>query len=124
MSLFQYGLKCVSSTSQSYDVPQSVPNHLPQHHESGLSIEEHANTTISVADLSDPQITTNKRKKRGKYAVYTYTEKDRARIGKYASDNGNERARKRFISDFPTQSTIRNFKKLYWSKVKEERTLK
>ena len=51
-----------------------------------------------------------------------YADKDRARIGRYACENGNERARKRFLSEFPslTESTIRNFKKLYWTKLKEE----
>ena len=80
MSLFQYGFHRVGTTSQRKDVPQSVPSHLPQHHESGLSIEEHANITTSISDLSDPQITTNKRKKRGKYVVYA--DKDCARIGR------------------------------------------
>lgn len=120
MSLFQYGGKRIGSTSQSQskDVQQSVPSHLPQHHESGLSIEEHANIATSISDLSDPHPPA-KRKKRGKYVVYS--DKDRARIGRYASENGNERARRHFLSEFPTltESTIRNFKRLYLNKLKE-----
>ena len=99
----------------------SVPSHLPQHTESGLSIEEHANIVTAVSDLADPLITTNKRKKSGKYIQYA--DEVRARIGKYASENGNERARKHFSVEFPTlnESTIRNFKKMYLSKLSEER---
>ncbi len=43
-------------------------------------------------------------------------------IGKYASLNGNERARKHFLKEFQklTESTIRNFKKAYTEKLKYE----
>jgi len=66
----------------------------------------------ALSDLADPLITTNKRRKRGKYIQYT--DEIRARIGKYASENGNERARKHFSVKFPTlnESNIRNFKKI------------
>ena len=50
---------------------------------------------------------------RGKYAVYT--PEKRVEIGKYALENGNERARLRFLTEFPNlrESTIRNFKAAY-----------
>ena len=45
----------------------------------------------------------------------------RAKIGKYAAENGNEKARKHFSKDFPDlkESTIRNFKKKYNIKLAE-----
>ena len=63
-----YGLKHVDSTSQrqSEDIPQSVPSHIPQHHESGLTIQEHANVTTAVSELADSCC---KRKKRGSYVA-------------------------------------------------------
>ena len=118
MSLLQYFRPANFPSQNEKGVPVSVPSHIPQHTESGLSIEEHANIVTAVSDLADPLITTNKRKKRGKYADEVC-----ARIGKYASENGNERARKHFSVEFPTlnESTIRNFKKMYLSKLSEER---
>ncbi len=111
MALFQYGFKPSSSSSSSTflnekEHPVSVPSHLPQHSESGSSVAEHANVTAAVSELANPY----KKQKRGKYAVYT--DEDRAQIGKYAAQNGNERARKHFSTSFPslTESTVRNFK--------------
>ena len=59
---------------------------------------------------------------RGKYVKYT--DQARARIGKYASENGNEKARQHFLAEFPKlhESSIRNFKKMYLKKVKETRS--
>ena len=50
----------------------------------------------------------------------------RAKIGKYAAENGNEKARKHFSKDFPDlkESTIRNFKKKYYVKLAEARKRK
>ena len=47
----------------------------------------------------------------------------RANIGKYATENGNEKARKHFSKDFSylKESTIRNFKKKYYVKLAEAR---
>ena len=83
----------------------------------GLSIEVHTTVTTSISDRADPQITTNNRMKRGNYVVYT--DKDHASIGRYASENGNERARRHFPKEFPilTESTIRI---LYLNKLREE----
>ena len=48
---------------------------------------------------------------RGKYV--RYTPEERASIGKYALENGNERARRHFQSLFLnlTESTIRNLRR-------------
>ena len=74
----------------------SVPSHMPQLDESGLSVEEHRNLALAVSDLADPQVTFNKRQKRGKYF-----DEDRAKIAKYAVENGNESAHKRLREQFP-----------------------
>ncbi len=44
------------------------------------------------------------------------------RIGKYAAQNGNERARKHFSTSFPSlsESIVRNFKRMYCNKLLEE----
>ena len=49
-----------------------------------------------------------------------YTAEQRASVGKYALENGNERARRHFSSVFP-KSTVRNFKKAYTEKLQQER---
>ena len=80
-----------------------MPSHMPQLDESGLSVEEHRNLALAV---SDPQVTFNKRQKRGKYF-----DEDRAKIAKYAVENGNESAHKRFREQFPNLNEG-TFKKL------------
>ena len=47
----------------------------------------------------------------------------RAKIGKYAAENGKEKAREHFFKDFPDlkESTIKNFKKKYHVKLAETR---
>lgn len=120
MSLFQYGFAPVPVEAPE-TVPVTVANHMPQLSDVGLSIEEHANVSAAVSDLADPAILSNKRKPRGKYTAYS--DEARAKIGKYASQNGNERARQKFLTEFPklTESTVRNFKKMYLQQLKEER---
>ena len=89
MPLLQYGFKqWLSSSSTSQTEELSVPSHMPQLHKSGLSIEEHRNFALAVSDIADPQVTSNKHQKRGKYSVYT--DEDQAKIAKYALENGNE----------------------------------
>lgn len=70
--------------------------------------------------LADPQVTSNKCQKRGKY--FAYTDEDRAKIAKYTVETGIESACKGFREQFPNlnESTIRNFKKLYLAKLKAE----
>ena len=101
MLLFRFGFKRVAasegaSTSERHSEP-SVPSYLPTRDESGLGRMEFEDTISRVSDLSDPA--TKKRKTRGKYTQYT--PEQRASIGKFALENGNERARRHFLSDFP-----------------------
>ena len=74
----------------------------------------------TVSNLTDPQLP-RKRKSRGKYIQYS--DEDRAKIGKYASENGNEKARHHFLGKIPhlSESTVRNFKKMYRKKLREEK---
>ena len=121
MSLFQFGLKRVNSTvSQVEQPPPPISSHVPELRETSLSAEEHASVVLAVSDLSDPDVQSNKHQRRGKYSVFT--DKDRAKIGKYASEHGNKRARKWFSKEFPNlhESTIRNFKRSYLAMLKEE----
>ena len=73
-----------------------------------------------MSELADPSLST-KKKTRGKYVVYSG--KDRALIGIYALENGNERERLHFSSRYPElkESTIRNFKKAYRERMEHER---
>lgn len=114
MALFRYFQRRDSQA------PETLPDHMPQQTESGMNVEEFGNVSAAVSDLTDPS-TSKKRAARGKYTIYT--DEDRATIGKYASQHGNDRARKKFLDKYPklTESTVRNFKKMYLKKVKEER---
>ena len=88
----------------------------------GLDVEHSAVLASSIVELADPSPAVKRRKTRGKYTEYT--PQQRASIGKYACEHGNERARKYFLSSFPQlrESTIRNFKKAYKGKMKYQRT--
>ena len=109
MSLFQFGVRRASAASQ--DQPsqdhssESLPTHMQNLEESGLGRVEFEHTLESgVGSLA-------------------YTAEQRASIGKYALENGNERARRHFSSLFPnmSESTVRNFKKAYTEKLQQER---
>ena len=114
MSLFQFGFTCVSNSSPGCSQEQSlsVPAHMPTLEESGLGTVEYESTLTRVPDLADPT-PTKKRRQRGTYTHYKA--KDRAKIGKYALENGNTSTRCHFSAEFPDlkESTIRNFKKVY-----------
>ena len=117
MSLFQYGFRPVSSTRDVTRGQQSniVPQHLPAFEDCGLGrVEYERIVSTNIPDLSDPSPPAKKpRVPRGKYTFYT--PENRAKIGKYALENGNERARRHFLLQFPNlnESTVRNFKKGY-----------
>ena len=121
MSLFQFGFtKTVNSTSgNGTAVSVTAPRHMPDQLESGLGKAEYANVVASVSTLADPELV-RKRKSKGKY--YQYTDEDRAKIGRYACEHGNEKARRRFLNQKPklSESTVRNFKKRYQTKMREE----
>ena len=61
---------------------------------------------------------TRARANRGKYAEYKVT--DRAKIGKYTTEHGNECARWKFMKDFSNlkESTVLNFNKCYLEELK------
>ena len=125
MSLFQFGVRRLSSTQKRVIIEgeSTLPSHMPTLAESGLgSVEFDMMVSSEVGQLADPAPSASKkRKKRGKYV--RYTPEQRASIGKYAAENGNERARHHFLSTFPdlTESTIRNFKKAYRERLEHER---
>ena len=74
---------------------------MPTLAESGLGrVEFDATLNNGIGELADPAPSASKKRKvRGKYTVYT--PEQRASIGKYALENGNERARRHFQSRFP-----------------------
>ena len=115
MSLFRFGFTASSSASATEDTPtrSTLPNYLPQVSECGLGVEEHSTVTAFVSQLANPEPEAKKRRTKGNYTHYS--DEDRAKIGKYATENGNERARKHFLTKFPhlTESTVRSFKKRY-----------
>lgn len=126
MSLFQFGIRRLSSAQQRpVDEGESaLPSHMPTLAESGLGrVEFDAMVSSEVGRLADPtpSSASKKRRKRGKYVQYILEE--RASIGRYAVENGNERTRLKFRSTFTnlSESTIRNFKKAYMEKLKHER---
>ena len=109
MSLFQFGFTSSSCNFSHSSQEERVPvlAHMPTQEDSGLGIVENNSAMSSVSDLCDPT-TTKKRRQRGTYT--NYTPSDRAKIGKYALENGNLRAMRHFSASYP-ESTIRNFKK-------------
>ena len=122
MSLFQFGFNRVVQQQDGTDsrVSGTVVPHLPSINESGLGMVEYREVTRAVSDLSDPS-PAKKKNPRGSYTKYT--PKQRADIGKYALENGNERARRHFSVRFPklTESTVRNFKKSYKDELDKQR---
>ena len=120
MSLFQFGIRRVSASNlESERADNCAAGHLPTSIESGLGDTEHSQVCEAVLDLADPS-PAKKGRARGKYTHYSPAE--RAQIGRYALENGNERARKHFIAKFPNlkESTIRNFKLAYKERLKRQ----
>ena len=123
MSLFQFGFARKRSASPDREPEDDrFPPHFPKQRESGLGKEEYRAVGNAVVDLSDPNRPKEPvRRKRGKYA--TYTEQDRAKIGKYTAEIGNELAHPKFVEAFSNlkESSVRNFKKLYLYKLDAKR---
>ena len=121
MSIFKYfGKKPDSDTGNEKDDNQS-PAYLPSAFESGLGQQEYQNVVSNVVDLANPStVSPATGRQRGKRQSYAhYSGEMRAKIGKYAAKNGNEKAGKHFSKDFPDlkESTIENFKKKYYVKL-------
>ena len=113
MSLFQFGFKRSSNHSSPPSSSGNVSYFIPALEDSGLGRVEYDNVSASVSELADPTPAAKKGKTRGRYTHYSA--EDRASNGKYALENGNEKARRHFLVKFPNlkESTIRNFKKSY-----------
>ena len=83
MSLFQFGVRCISSSQEQNIVGESrtLPSHVPTLAESSLGrVEFDAIFAKGVRELTDPA--SKGRKMRGKYEHYT--PEQYASIGKYA----------------------------------------
>ena len=124
MSLFQFGFRPVAAVQDEENVvDQAVASaHLPTLGESGLGRVEYNQVARAVSELVEPS-TSKKKRGKGNGGYTHYTAVQRAKIGKYALENGNERARRHFSSQLPNlkESTIRSFKVAYKRKLDEER---
>ena len=115
MSLFRFGFRPLTpatSPATSEINEAEFCSTLPTLSESGLGVVEYQQVATAVnKKLAAPPA----KRRRGSGTYSTYTPTQRAMIGKYALENGNERARKHFLSKFPylPESTIRYFKKAY-----------
>ena len=101
MSLFRFGFRPLPPTT-SPDTSEineaGFCSTLPTLSESGLGVVEYQEVATAVnLELAAPPA--KRKSASGTYTTYTPTQ--RARIGKYALENGNERARKHFLSEFP-----------------------
>ena len=123
MSLFRFGFRPLTPTTSPATSEINVADFcstLPTLSESGLGVVEYQQVATAVnKELAAPLA----KRKRGSGTYTTYTPTQRAMIGKYALGNGNERARKHFLSEFPNlaESTIRYFKKAYREELEKKR---
>ena len=124
MSLFRFGFRRVPREvvldQREREDDQAVHYHMPSMEEGGLGRDEHDQVVAAASDFADPSPAKRKRV-RGNYTVYT--PKQRACIGRYALENGTERARQHFLTQFPklNESIVRNFKKAYKDKIEHQR---
>ena len=127
-TLYQFGFKhrrTENGSGRSTDILTDieVPHCMPSLEEArtlGLGEAEYKRV---LNETSDAVIDTTYKKQRVARGKYTkYSNEDCAKIGKYALENGNERARKHFLIKYPllTESTVRNFKKAYNEKLQKE----
>ena len=108
MSIFKYfGKKLDSDTGNEKDNHRS-PAYLPSAFESGLGQQEYQNVVSNVVDLANPlTVSPATGRQRGKRQSYAhYSGEMRAKIGKYAGENGNEKARNTFQRIFPTLKRV------------------
>ena len=110
MSLFQFGFRPVAVPEHETDDRTRAPDNtsFPTLQESGLGIVEYDAVTQSLEGppQEEPPPSKKRRGSSGNYSTYKAT--TRAKIGKYALENGNERARKHFLKEFPNlpESTV------------------
>ena len=126
MSLFQFGFTVINNETSQDSVPQSqstnvaAVRYLPEQEDTFLRDDEYSEVVLSVERMVDPDDSTSTRKRRNKNH---YSPEMRAKIGKYASENGNLRAINHFkeqVSNL-SESTVRTFKQAYEKKLKEKK---
>ena len=107
------------STPQSHSPNAAVCGYLPEQDATSFGTEEYNEVVLSVGNIVDPDRNSSSNRKRGNYNHYA--PEMCAKIGKYASENGNLRAINHFKEQVPnlTASTVRTFKKAYQKKLKE-----
>ena len=101
-------------------IVSSKPRKLPTAKQSGIGERATSSANAKVQEALTRCATSGKRKR---YA--SYTDEDRAKFGKYASENGNAAALKRFRKDIPElgESTVRSFKTKYLAALENSRKL-
>ena len=104
----------------------AVPAYFPSQESTSLGDVEYYAVESSVASLVNPHSTegssaTSAARKRGKYQHYSA--ETCAKIGKYASENGNSKAINQFKEELPTlkESTVRTFKRAYEKRLREKK---
>ena len=110
------------STPQSHSPNAAVCGYLPEQGATSLGTEEYNEVVLLVGNIVDPDRNSSSHRKRGNYNHYS--PEMRAKIGKYASENGNLRAINHFKAQLPnrTESTVRTFKQAYQKKLKETKS--
>ena len=102
MSLFRLGFGPLTLTTSPATSEINEPDFcstFPTPSESGLGVVEYQQVATAVnKELAAPPV----ERKRGSGTYTTYTPTQRAVIGKYALENGNERARKHSCLNFLT----------------------
>ena len=88
------------STPQSHSPNAAVCGYLPEQEATSLGTKEYNEVVLSVGNILDPDRNSSSNRKRGNYNHY-FPEM-RAKIGKYASENGNLRAVNHFKHSYRT----------------------
>ena len=126
ISLLQFGFTVINNETSQDSVPQSqstnvaAVRYLPEQEDTFLRDDEYSEVVLSVEHMVDPDDSTSTRKRRN---YNHYSPEMRAKIGKYASENGNLRAINHFkeqVSNL-SESTVRTFKQAYEKKLKEKK---
>ena len=134
MSLFRCGFTVQkkkvterpNNSDASEDLEIAVPAYFPSQESTSLGDVEYYAVESSVASLVNPHSTegssaTSAARKRGKYQPCSA--ETCAKIGKYASANGNSKAINHFKEELPTlkESTVRTFKRAYEKRLREKK---
>ena len=126
MSLLNYCSKTSKRTKRIREKPGKSGQYVPDINESGLGIQEYENFVSNIAYLMSPfpsQLAFSKKQSPKRKSYTHFADKQRANIARYAAENGKNNAIKDFENEFPDlkESTIRNFKKKYYSCLGEAR---